>query len=94
MLADLPAAALLVHGARPGGVPGHLHHALQIKHLQVEITTPIKSEPFQLCATLQDPNHAGRAGHAPACHCTCVTGVSVRMRMLLYAEGCLWLQRS
>ena len=52
MRADLPAAALLGDGAGPGGLPGHLHHALQVERLQVQPTTPSRERTLlNACTT-------------------------------------------
>ena len=51
MRTDLPAAALLGDGARAGGLPGHLHHALQVERLQVQPTTPSKERTLSSACT-------------------------------------------
>ena len=97
MHTDLPAAALLVHGAGPGGLPGHLNHAVQVKCLQVQLTIPSQER-----ALSQDVHRCSnsilsmRAGQAPACHecvllaCLCASGGLD----LPDAEGCFRVQCS
>ena len=71
MRADLPAAALLGDGAGPGGLPGHLHHALQVKRLQVQPTIPSARDPCPYSTLLEESRAWFECGLCFCMPCVC-----------------------